>query len=254
MAVIGAPCAEDSRVGETLSNASSVKGVGRHQPEQGLLNMKCGCPDSYQVHRATASQANGRTVHASDLCILVMCLLAPACWASPVAVVVDRTGDVSIEALGASRQVASLETLNVGARVTLVNHGRLVVLFMPSGHEFTVMAPSRVEINDAELTLLSGTAPILRIPKAGGEVRLRPDRVEQGGIVLRGTAPVSSPPDSALSEEIDRRRPEPGASWASRVAFALWLDDVGAKMESRQAWRTLALERPEDMAVARRGR
>lgn len=106
----------------------------------------------------------------------------------------------------------------------------------------------------------------------GKEIRLRPGRVALGGIVLRSIKPAQAnlgdnadpalrtdtaaapgpQPTPVTAADIEQRRPPPGASHAQRVAYALWLDDVGATAQARQAWRALSDERPGDAVLARR--
>jgi hypothetical protein len=197
-------------------------------------------------------------------------LLAVAARAQPVAVVVDKAGEVTIDGAGAPRPVASLDMLDAGSRIRLVTGGRLVLLYMQSGHEYSATGPALLEVEPAQLKALQGAAAVRRVPPAGQEIRLRPDRVALGGIVLRSVRPADSgsadkalptaTADTAASPEaatatdaqIEQRRPAPGSPFAARVAYALWLDDVGATAQARAAWRALSAERPADAELARR--
>jgi hypothetical protein len=221
------------------------------------------------------SQDQARSVaHAPGFAAFLLCLgfFSTAVCAQPVAVVTDRAGEVSMDRAGAPQPVALLEVLNVGSRLKLANASRLALLFMQTGHQYTVDGPGLVEVGATQLVALAGAAPVLHLPPTGTEFRLRPGRVALGGIVLRSMKPsdpaagdgakptqlsdTAAVPRkevaSATDAEIEQHRPHPGASFATRVAFALWLDDVGATAEARQAWRALSEERPDDAVLVRR--
>jgi hypothetical protein len=105
------------------------------------------------------------------------------------------------------------------------------------------------------LTALSGAPPLRWIPPAGTEVRLRVDRVVQGGVAMRkiGLPDGASGPER-VQPDLESRRPPANAPFAKRVAYSLWLEDVGAWEEARASWRQLALERPTDEGITRRAR
>ena len=221
------------------------------------------------------SQDQARSVaHARGFAALLLCLgfFSTAAWAQPVAVVADRAGEVSMDRAGAQQPVALLEVLNVGSRLKLANASRLALLFMQTGHQYTVDGPGLVEVGATQLIALVGATPVLQLPPVGKEYRLRPGRVALGGIVLRSMKPTDPAAGDGVKETqlsdtaavprqevasatdagIEQRRPRPDASFATRVAFALWLDDVGATAKAHQAWRALSEERPDDAALVRR--
>ena len=51
-----------------------------------------------------------------------------------------------------------------------------------------------------------------------------------------------------------RLKPPETASFAQRVVYAIWLEQVGAVGEARQFWATLAKERPDEAAMLARSR
>lgn len=195
---------------------------------------------------------------------VVFCTMTPAS-AQPVAVVVDRVGEVVVETRTAPRSLGLLEVLNVGSRYKLGNDGRLVTLFMLTGSEYTAKGPGLVEVESTGLKSLEGAPPSLRVPPAGLEIRLRPERLILAGATLR-LLPVPSASDAQqarieattqpdnTSVEIAARRPIPGSPLAERAEFALWLEEIGATGEAKRVWKELASERPKDTGLALRAR
>lgn len=51
--------------------------------------------------------------------------------------------------------------------------------------------------------------------------------------------------DDSLRQRVDQARPAPGADFAERLLYALFLDQEGLGDEARQIWADLARERPE---------
>ena len=192
--------------------------------------------------------------------------------AQPVAVVLNKVGPITIDLGASARPVASLDVLSVGTRLTLENSAMLVLLTMQSGNMYVVTGPATLAIEREEPSVLSGTAAVKLAAPVGKEIRLRPDRVALGGIVLRSARPpgdraasgagaplgeieaAESPADAKLKLEVEERRPPPGSPSAMQVAFALWLDDVGLTAKARPLWRALSQEHPDDVALARRAR
>jgi hypothetical protein len=215
-----------------------------------------------------------RTQGLPAIAALLLGLAAAPVSSQPVAVVVDRVGEVTLEASNPPRTVALLELVGSSARIRLSSSGRLVLLYMHTGNEYTAVGPSLIEVGPNQLQALAGNDPVLHVPPAGKELRLRPGRVALGGVVMRSmktpeptpaasvgaiagseaSAATQAGGSSAPSSEIDARRPSAAASFADRVAFALWLDDVGASAEARSAWRALSEERPTEAALARKAK
>ena len=178
------------------------------------------------------------------------------CAAQPVAVVVDTAGAGSVKVGDATNKAAIFELLPAYAVLQLGASGRMVVLYMRSGDEFTIDGPSTVSVGASQLVAMDGRAPVRRTPPAGQEVRLRPERVAQGGVVMRGVAAprMADAATAPSSREIEQRRPASGATVAARVAYGLWLEDAGAAAEARAVWRELATEFPDQAALVQRAR
>jgi hypothetical protein len=173
---------------------------------------------------------------------------------TPVCVVVDKVGAIVLGKDGPP--VPLFAALIAGDTVSVPGNGRLVVLFTPSGREYTAVGPGSVEVRADSLGRLSGPEVSLRQPAEGHGVSLQPRaRVVMGGVMLRGLGegrPANAPGIDAA--EIERRRPAAGASFAARASFALWLEDVGQAKQARRSWIELAAERPDDKELALRAR
>lgn len=182
-----------------------------------------------------------------------LALASASCIAQPVAVVVEAGGAARVLSNGGSRPVETLELLQPGARLQLDTSGRLAVLYLQSGIEFTFNGRGLIEVGTLLPVALEGDPPVRRLPAAGKEIRLRPDRVAQGGVVMRSLS--AAPLASAAAQEradIQSRRPDANEPVASWVAYALWLEDAGAGAEAKTIWRQLAVQRPIERAIAKR--
>jgi hypothetical protein len=171
---------------------------------------------------------------------------------TPVCVVVDKVGAVVVGKDGPA--VPLFAALAAGDTLTVPANGRLVVLFTPSGREYTAVGPGSVEVRADSLERLIGPEVSLRPPAEGQAVSLQPRaRVVIGGVMLRGLGEGRPAAARGIDDaEIERRRPAAGASFAARAAFALWLEDMGATSQARRKWIELAAERPDDKELAMR--
>jgi len=49
-----------------------------------------------------------------------------------------------------------------------------------------------------------------------------------------------------LRKKVENIRPRKTSPLSDRVAFAVWLDQLGLKDEARKYWKAVAVERPDD--------
>ncbi|WP_284617581.1 hypothetical protein [Aquabacterium humicola] len=186
---------------------------------------------------------------------LLLALAAPGIRAQQVAIVIDVAGKAEVEEKSGRHHLRLLESLPAGTRLSIGQASKVDLLYVKTGAQFSASGPSLVELAQSEVTGIIGTMPVRQPIAEGSELRLRRDRVVQGGIVLRSPDPPAAASVAAPKpSELQRRRPPKGAPFARRVAYALWLEDVGAQAEAREAWRLLAKERPSDESIARRAR
>jgi hypothetical protein len=130
------------------------------------------------------------------------------------------------------------------------------LLFPTEGSVGTLQPVFRWQAADAapggELTLLvAGQEKPVRKEKISGQshrmtAKLQPNTeytwiVSMNGAEV-GTAQFRTMPAAAI-REIDKRRPADTAEFSDRVLFALYLQEVGASQEARDAWARLSQER-----------
>lgn len=108
---------------------------------------------------------------------------ATAC-AAPVALVTDVVGD----ARNGNEPLRLLAEVEAGRELALQPGTTVVVFTLADGAEWTLTGPGRFRIASKGPEALSGAAPPQRRagPAAYRDFRLRGDRLQQGGLVLRG--------------------------------------------------------------------
>ncbi len=185
-------------------------------------------------------------------------LTSAAAMAQSVAVVVNVEGKVQRTNDGTSARVTMLQLVSANETLVLTDGAKLVLLYMATGHEYSLLGPATARVGAASVAVLEGKDAVLRSPLIDKVVHLRPDRIVQAGMVMRNP-PALEPGSSrasqqATSVEIELRRPALGASISERTVYGLWLEHVGAMIEARVVWRELAAERPEEAALVARAR
>lgn len=183
---------------------------------------------------------------------------ASVAMAQPVAVVVSVEGIAQVSLASASTPVAMLQLLFTGHVLGLDGSGKVVVLYLATGHEYSLIGPARVRIDAKSVSVLEGRGASLRVPPPEKIVHLRPERIVQAGMVMRAGAVSPSGAAAAAGRanpnELELRRPAPGASVAERAAYGLWLEHVGAMIEARAVWRELAAEMQDQAGLSSRTR
>ena len=178
--------------------------------------------------------------------------------AQSVAVIANVEGEVHFPHAVSTAPATMLQLVSADSALKLASGGKVVLLYLTNGHEYTMVGPATARIDATALTVIDGKAATLRIPPPEKVVKLRPERIVQAGMVMR-SGPASAAPAAPMTGEItpghiESRRPPSRAPIEERVAFALWLEDIGALTESRAVWRELAAERPKQEALASRAR
>ena len=191
---------------------------------------------------------------------LALALLGHACSvakAQSVAVIANVEGEVHFTHAVSTAPATMLQLVSADTVMKLGNSGKVVLLYLATGHEYSLLGPATSRIDTTSLTVIDGKAATLRIPPPEKALKLRPERIVQAGMVMRlvaASAPVAPMTGAVTPGHIESRRPPPRAPIEERVAFALWLEDIGAMTEARTVWRELAAERPEQEALASRTR
>ncbi|HKA42866.1 MAG TPA: hypothetical protein VKF40_12830 [Burkholderiales bacterium] len=103
-----------------------------------------------------------------------------------VAMVTDVTGQVT----GPS-PVTILSEIAADTRMQVDPGGRLVVIYLKSGDEYTFTGPAQIQFRAVEPQVTSGSAPQKRVsPLArGGNVAIKPVAVTQAAFVMRSVQP-----------------------------------------------------------------
>ena len=121
--------------------------------------------------------------------LLALSLTVSQAQAQAVAVVTNVKGSVTRTVASVGAPVALLSELAPGTDVALQAGAILNLVYLKSGVEFQLTGPSRVVIDAAEPTLLSGNGPVTRSSLVAAQtVKLQTEngRVVLGGIVMRG--------------------------------------------------------------------
>lgn len=170
--------------------------------------------------------------------------VASRAGAAPVAMVTDIVGDVK----QASEPLRILAELDDGRELSLAADATVVVFYVGDGSEWVLKGPGRYRLA-AKGPEAQGGAPAARRrpgPPAFRDIRLRPDRVRQAAVILRGRSltlksPVNDDvvltPDVKLSWALDNARdPE----------FEVEVADSTGKRVVKEKTRTLDFSLPVD--------
>jgi len=165
-----------------------------------------------------------------------------------VAVVTDLEGRAREVADGRTRELTILAALDQNAVVELDPGTKLVALYLDVSDEYAFEGPARITFGSARPAVVQGSAPARRALSSGmaaQRLRIKPLGVTQAGIILRG--PVEALPDDAtLRAQVAAFRPAESAALSQRVAYALWLDQMGLRSEARAYWKQASAERADD--------
>ena len=80
--------------------------------------------------------------------------------------------------------------------------------------------------------------------KDGQPLRIKPLGVTQAGIILRGSPDAN--PSADLRAQVEALRPPDSAPLSTRVAYALWLEEMGLRREASPYWKRASAERAAD--------
>jgi len=102
-----------------------------------------------------------------------------------VAMVTDLSGRATLQ----GRAVTILSEITVDTRLQVEAGGKLVVIYLKSGDEYTFSGPAQVQFRTTEPQVHSGAAPQKRaspLGRGGKDVTIKPVGVAQAGFVMRG--------------------------------------------------------------------
>jgi hypothetical protein len=149
--------------------------------------------------------------------------------AAGIALVTDVVGNATI-ATAPSESLKLLGELDSGVEVAVSDRAQLVVFYLVEGAEYTLNGPGQYRILAKGPEPLRGASPPQRKATAAAykELRLRTDRVAQGGMVMRGDPILASPVNEVVLDGDAAFRWRPFAREAS-YQFEL-VDQAGARL------------------------
>ena len=108
-----------------------------------------------------------------------------AASAQNVAVVTDVVGRVESQ-----EPVVILSGIAADARLQIGEGGRLVVIYLKSGDEYSITGPSQIEFRAAEPRVVKGAKPRKQASplSRAGNPTIRPADVTRAGLVMRGAS------------------------------------------------------------------
>ena len=113
--------------------------------------------------------------------------VAPRAEAAPVALVTDVVGDVR----QGQEPLKLLVELDAGRELALAADATVVVFYVADGSEWVLKGPGRYRLA-GKGPEAQGSAPAAQKrpgPPAFRDIKLRPDRVRQAAVILRGRQP-----------------------------------------------------------------
>jgi len=147
-----------------------------------------------------------RTKSTVLLAALVWCSFAVA---SPVAMVTDLTGSVSVGESGKIQSAALLSYVEPGAVLRVAAGARVALTFLSRPLEVTLSGPSEATVGNEGVTVQKGTAPVIRTLAAARSEAARNfqsaprDRVALATVQMRSLAPpriqIEGPANTAVS-------------------------------------------------------
>jgi hypothetical protein len=125
-----------------------------------------------------------RSCRVAALLALALTIVVPA-FAAPVALVTDVTGDGT----ASGEPLKLLGEMNVDSEIALVEGAEAIVFFLADGVEYVLKGPGRYRLSARTAEAQGGAAPPQRrqVSQPLRHLRLRTDRVTQGGMVMRNS-------------------------------------------------------------------
>ena len=164
--------------------------------------------------------------------------------AAPVAMVTDVVGDVK----QANEPLRILAELEAGREISLGADATVVVFYVGDGSEWVLKGPGRYRLA-AKGPESQGGAPAAQkrpAPPAFRDIKLRPDRVRQAAVILRGRnltlrSPVND--DVVLTQDVR-------LAWAldnaRDIEFEVEVVDAGGKRVLKERTKALEFTLPDD--------
>lgn len=168
--------------------------------------------------------------------------------AAGIALVIDVVGDATLVTIP-GETLKLLGELNAGAEVAVPDRAQLVVFYLAEGSEYTLGGPGQYRILAKGPAPLRGAPPPERKAAAAAykELRLKTDRVAQGGMVMRGDPILASPVNEVVLDGDVAFRWRP---FGRDVTYQFELvDQAGTRLLTSETQET-ELRLPQSIALA----
>jgi len=168
---------------------------------------------------------------------LLLGLLPAHAAAQAVAMVTDLSGRVT-----AQGPVTIMSEISADARVQIEPGGKLVVIYLQSGDEYTFTGPSQIQFRAAGPQVTSGAQPQRRASSLGKDkITIKPVRVAQAAFVMRSARPtarirllvLSGTKTLDTSPEFRWHEIEPGVKYRFELT-----DDTGRSLHEAEVQRS----------------
>lgn len=107
-----------------------------------------------------------------------------------VALITDLQGRATLASAGRSLDAAMLANLEAGTQAQLAAGSTLVVLYLADGSEYQIVGPAQVQFRADRPEVSAGAPAVRRVAPSVLQVRVKPNSVSQGAIVMRGLGSV----------------------------------------------------------------
>lgn len=137
---------------------------------------------------ASSSGRDWRTVAAAVGFMALLAAAAAPAAAQNVAMITDISGRVTGQV-----PVTILAEIRADTRMQLEAGGRLVVIYLASGDEYTFTGPAQIQFRATEPQVVSGAKPLKKSNPLGkgSNVTIRPVSVAQAAFVMRSGRPTA---------------------------------------------------------------
>lgn len=175
-----------------------------------------------------AAMSLGETWMLRGLAVAATAAVAGLAQGASVALVTDVVGD----AVQGGEPVRLLGELAAGTEVAVGERSRVVVFYFADGSEWTLAGPGRYKLAARAPTAPPGAAPLEKRAAPAGlrDVKLRTDRIAQGGVVMRSASrPALTMPVDEVVLDADVRFAWEGFGPGARYQFEL-VDQAGTRL------------------------
>jgi hypothetical protein len=168
--------------------------------------------------------------------------------AAGIALVTDVIGDATFVAAPAE-SLKLLGELNPGVEVAVSDHAQLVVFYLAEGAEYTLNGPGRYRILAKGPEALSGAPPPQRKATVAAYkgLRLKTDRVAQGGMIMRGESILATPVNEVV---LDGNAAFLWRSFAPEASYRFELVDQAGTLVLTSETRDTEIRLPASLTLA----